>query len=154
MIEGIKAALGSVRAEVKSWASTEYATAVGLAALGAFVEETATSFITRLSGLTDWKASLLKNLGRVGFSALYFGLMRGRPLYAITMAAGPLIILGVDIINWLVGSTPQALGERLALKALGGWASPKAPRAMPVSAVPVASAVTATSSPATHPAFT
>ena len=155
MLEGVKAALGSVRAEVKGWASTDYAAALGLAAIGTYAEEAITSFFTRLTKLTGWKASAVKNAGRIAMSAIYYGLGRMvNPLVGITMATGPLLVLGVDIINWLVGTPPQELGERLALRALGGWVPPKAPKAMPATSVTVARAVATTSSTATHPAFT
>ena len=125
MFEGISKALGTTRAEVKSWASTQYAEAIGISAVGLYVEEAITSFITKALNLSGMKNIAVKELGRIAMSGLYYGFLRSwKPIVAITASAGPLLMVGADVINWAFGKNPTELGESLALKALGAWSKP------------------------------
>ncbi len=122
-LEKISRALGSIRAEVQGWASTKYAEAIGVAAVGLYVEELLTSFFAKALKLQKpWQETLVKEVGRIFMSGLYYAALRGwNSLVAITASAGPLLMVGADLINMVVGAKPEELGESLALKALGGW---------------------------------
>jgi len=122
MFGDIMKGLGTVRAEVKNWASTQYAEAIAIASAGLYAEEALTSYFNRLLNLTGTKEFLFKQFGRVVMSAFYYSFLRGwNSLVAITASAAPLLMIGVDGINYLLGKTPSELGESLAL---GAWAKP------------------------------
>ena len=116
--------MGSLTATFNDWMSSDYVKAGLTAGAGLFAEETVTAMLLHTFKPSGVKATILKALGRLGMSALYYWLGRkyGKPTLGVVASIGPIAMEFVDLITSLLKINPYSAGASLAAK-LAGWKS-------------------------------
>jgi len=103
---------------------------VGVGALWTYATETLSTALANWLKLTDWKLAAFKGIGRIVSAALggFIGYTATKDPYVTAgMFASPLIVLGVGLLNQIIGMTPEEAAKALSMRlgALSGFVGTK-----------------------------